>query len=97
LTVNGSDPAPQEILTLFLVVIDLDGSSRVVLDQSERFVSHRLATAKDVLPALANTLSDFQALKAAEAVFSFQMQAARQAQEAAAREQERAAQEQEQQ
>jgi len=89
LTVNGSEPPPQEILTLFLVVLDLDGSSRVVLSQDERFVSHRLATAKDVLPALANCLSDFQALKAAEAVFSFQMQAARQAAEAqAAQEQE---------
>jgi ubiquinone biosynthesis protein Coq4 len=84
MTVNGSEPQPQpqEIVALFLVVLDLDGSSRVVLDENERFISHRLATPKDIYPALANCLADWQGMKTAEAVFGFQMQAARQAAEA---------------
>lgn len=90
MSMNGAEPAPEpppeEIQTLFLVVVDLDGSSRVVLDQTSRFMSHRLANPKDVYPALANCLADWQGMKTAEAVFSFQMQAARQAAEVAARE-----------
>lgn len=78
MTTNGDQPAPEEILCLFLVVVDQDGSSRVVLDQNQRFVSHRLATPKDVYPALANCLADFQGMKTAEALMSFQMQLAQQ-------------------
>lgn len=82
--VNGSEPPPQEVITLFLVVVDLDGSSRAVLNTDERFMAQRIASPKDVYPALANVLADFQGLKTAEAMMSFQMQMARQAQEAAA-------------
>jgi hypothetical protein len=81
---NGSEPIPQppaqEVLTLFLVVVDLDGSSRVVLSTDERFMAQRVATPKDVYPAVANVLADFQGLKTAEAIASFQMQLARQMQ-----------------
>lgn len=89
MTINGSEPVeqpPQEVLTLFIVVVDLDGSSRAILNPSERFVAQRECGPKDVYPALANVLADFQGLKAAEAVMSmsFQMQMARQAQEDAA-------------
>lgn len=83
--VNGSEPPPQQVLTLFLVVVDTDGSSRAVLNTDERFMAQRVATPKDVYPALANVLADFQGLKTAEAVASFQFQMARSAQEAAAR------------
>jgi hypothetical protein len=76
---NGSEPPPQQVLTLFLVVVDLDGSSRAVLDTEERFMAQRIAGPKDVYPALANVLADFAGLKAAEAMVSFQMQMARQA------------------
>jgi len=69
-------------MTLFLVVVDLDGSSRAVLNTEERFVAQRPATPKDVYPAVANVLADFQGLKTAEAMVSFQMQMARSAQEA---------------
>jgi len=72
------------VITLFLVVVDLDGSSRAVLNTDERFMAQRIASPKDVYPALANVLADFQGLKTAEAMMSFQMQMARQAQEAAA-------------
>lgn len=87
--VNGSEPPPQQVLTLFLVVVDLDGSSRAVLNPDERFMAQRIAGPKDVYPALANVLADFAGLKAAEAIASFQMQMARSAQQAsqAAREQ----------
>lgn len=85
MTINGSEPEPQpqEVLALFIVVLDLDGSSRVVLNPVERFMAQREATPKDVYPALANILADFQGLKTAEAVMSMslQMQMARQAQE----------------
>jgi hypothetical protein len=89
MSLNGSESPPQEILTLFMVVVDLDGSSRVVLNNDERFLSHRLANPKDVYPALANCLADWQGMKTAEAVFAFQMQAARQTQEAQQAEEER--------
>jgi ubiquinone biosynthesis protein Coq4 len=84
---NGSDPVPQEtppqeVVTLFLIVVDPDGSSRAVLNTEERFMAQRIATPKDVYPALANVLADFQGLKTAEAMFSFQMQMARSSQEA---------------
>lgn len=79
---NGSEPPAQDVLTIFLVVVDLDGSSRAVLNTSERFMAQRIATPKDVYPALANVLADFQGLKTAEAVASFQMQMARSAAEA---------------
>ena len=82
MSLNGADPAPEQVLTLFLVAVDLDGSSRVVLDQSARFVSQREANPKDVYPALANCLADWQGMKTAEAVFGFQMQMARSAAEA---------------
>jgi ubiquinone biosynthesis protein Coq4 len=66
------------VTCVFFVVVDKDGSSRVVLSPDERFTSERMATAKDVYPALANVLADFQGLKTAEALVSFQMAAARQ-------------------
>lgn len=81
MTLNGAEPEPTEILTLFIVVLDLDGSSRVILDPQERFISHRQATPKDVYPALANVLADFQGLKTAEAIVSFQAQLSRQMQQ----------------
>jgi hypothetical protein len=59
---------------LFLVVLGLDGQSRVVLNPEERFTAQRLATANDVYPSLANVLADYQAIKTAEAVLSFQSQ-----------------------
>jgi len=65
-----------------MVVVDLDGSSRAVIDPSERFMAHREANAKDIFPALSNILADFTAMKTAEAVMAFQMQVARSAQEA---------------
>jgi hypothetical protein len=80
--VNGSEPPPQQVLTLFLVVVDLDGSSRAVLNTEERFMAQRIASPKDVYPACANVLADFQGLKTAEAITSFQMQMARSVQEA---------------
>jgi ubiquinone biosynthesis protein Coq4 len=80
--VNGSEPPPQQVLTLFLVVVDLDGSSRAVLNTDERFMAQRIAGAKDVYPAVMNVAADFAGLKAAEALMSFQMQMARSAQEA---------------
>jgi len=79
---NGSEPPPQEVVTLFLIVVDLDGSSRAVLNTEERFMAQRIATPKDVYPAVANVMADFQGLKTAEAMVSFQMQMARSAQEA---------------
>jgi hypothetical protein len=75
---NGSEPEPEQVLCLFLIVVDLDGSSRAVLDPSQRFVAQRPANPKDVFPAVANVAADFQGLKAAEAVMSFQTQIARQ-------------------
>lgn len=79
---NGNGGDHEEIFTtevqaLFLVVLDNDGQSRVVLDPEARFTAHRLATPKDVYPALANVLADYQAIKTAEAVMSFQTQIAR--------------------
>jgi hypothetical protein len=82
MTTNGSEPAPQEVQCLFMVVVDLDGSSRAVIDPNERFMAHREATPKDIFPALSNILADFTAMKTAEAVVAFQMQVARSAQEA---------------
>ena len=81
--VNGSEPAPQEVVCLFLVVLDADGSSRVVLNTNERFLSQRLATPKDVYPCLANVLADFQGLKTAEAIMSMQLTMAQQFQQPA--------------
>jgi hypothetical protein len=69
-------------MTLFLIVVDLDGSSRAVLNPEERFMAQRIAGPKDVFPAVANVMADFQGLKTAEAVASFQMQVARQMTEA---------------
>lgn len=80
--VNGSEPPPQQVLTLFLVVVDLDGSSRAVLNTDERFMAQRIASPKDVYPAVMNVAADFQGLKTAEAIASFQFQMARSAQEA---------------
>lgn len=77
--VNGSEPPPQQILTLFMIVVDMDGSSRAVLSTEERFMAQRIATPKDVYPAVMNVAADFQSLKTAEAVASFQLQMARQA------------------
>lgn len=78
-TTNGSGVST-EVQTLFLVVVDTDGQSRVVLDPDARFSAQRLATPKDVYPALANILADYQAIKTAEAVMSFQTVLARQLQ-----------------
>ena len=74
---------------MFIVVVDLDGSSRVVLNPVQRFVAQREATAKDVYPAVMNVAADFQGLKTAEAVMSFQQQIARQIQENQQAEEER--------
>jgi len=86
---NGSEPEPEQVLCLFIVVVDLDGSSRVVLNPVQRFVAQREATAKDVYPAVMNVAADFQGLKTAEAVMSFQQQIARQIQENQQAEEER--------
>jgi hypothetical protein len=81
LTDNGAVERPaQEVQALFLVVIDLDGQSRAVFDPDARFTAQRLATAQDVYPACANVLADYQAIKTAEAILSFQTQIARQMQ-----------------
>jgi hypothetical protein len=77
-----------DIVALFLVVLDHDGQSRVVLDPEARFTAQRLATPKDVYPALANCLADFQGLKTAEAILSFQSQLALQAAQQAGAEEE---------
>jgi hypothetical protein len=82
---NG-DVASAEVQTLFLVTIGLDGQSRVVIDPEARFTAQRLATPQDVYPALANCLADYQAIKTAEAILSFQTQIARSLQTAAAQE-----------
>ena len=74
---NGQHPA-QEVQTLFLVVIDLDGGSRVVINPQELFHPQRAATAKDIFPALSNILADFEAMKQAEAVVALQTTLARQ-------------------
>jgi hypothetical protein len=66
------------VQTLFIVVLELDGGSRVVLDANERFVAQRLATPKDVYPALSNVIADFTAMRQAEAVIALQTQLARQ-------------------
>lgn len=79
MSLNGSEPDPEQVLCLFIVVVDLDGSSRVVLNPTQRFVAQREASAKDVYPAVMNVAADFQGLKTAEAMMSFQMQMARQA------------------
>ena len=68
----------QDVEALFLVVLDMNGQSRVVLDPDARFAAHRLATSADVYPALANALADYQAIKTAEAILSFQSQIASQ-------------------
>ena len=80
---NGSEPEQQleaeQVLCLFIVVVDLDGSSRAILNPAQRFLAQREANPKDVYPACANVLADFQGLKSAEAIMSFQAQLARQA------------------
>jgi ubiquinone biosynthesis protein Coq4 len=63
-------------------VVDLDGSSRAILNPMQRFVAQREANAKDIFPAVANVAADFQGLKTAEAMVSFQQQIARQMMEA---------------
>jgi hypothetical protein len=78
LTTNGSEPEPEQVLCLFIVVVDLDGSSRAILNPTQRFVAQRESSPKDVYPACANVMADFQGLKAAEAIMSFQAQIARQ-------------------
>jgi hypothetical protein len=79
-TTNGNEGESQgvDVQALFLVVIDLNGQSRVVLDPEARFIAQRLAVSSDVYPALANALADYQAIKTAEAILSFQTQIARQ-------------------
>jgi hypothetical protein len=76
------EPDPTDITCLFLVIINKDGGSQVVLDPNQQFRSARLATAQDVYPALANILADWTAMKQAEATITFQAQAARKANEA---------------
>jgi hypothetical protein len=83
---NGSESPIIEVTTLFLVVVDTDGQSRVVLDQDSRFSAQRAATPKDVFPALANICADYQAIKSAP-VLSFQTVMARQLAEQAQAEQ----------
>jgi hypothetical protein len=68
-----------EVEAIFIVAVLTDGGSQVILDPSEQFTAMRQATAKDVYPACANVLADWQAMKNAEAVISFQTQLARQA------------------
>jgi hypothetical protein len=76
---NGSEADhAHDVQAIFLVVIDLNGQSRVVLDPEARFTAQRLAQATDVYPALANCLADYQAIKTAEAILSFQAQIAHQ-------------------
>jgi hypothetical protein len=74
---DAADATP--VQTLFLVIVDMEGQSKVVLEPSAQFLAQRQATPKDVYPALANVLADWQAIKTAEAVVSFQAQMARQA------------------
>jgi hypothetical protein len=78
-TTNGNEGDHEEIHAqsvecLFLVVLDLNGQSRVVLNPDVRFAAQRLATSADVYGALANALADYQAIKTAEAILSFQTQ-----------------------
>lgn len=75
---NGSLAPPTDIQACFIVVIDLDGGSRVILEPNERFNPQRLANPKDVFPALSNILADFQSMKTAEAIVSMQASLARQ-------------------
>jgi hypothetical protein len=75
---NGALHPVTEVQTVFIVAVDLDGGSRVLLDPNERFSAQRTATPKDVYPALANILADFQGMKTAEAVVSMQATLARQ-------------------
>lgn len=88
MSANGSEVHANEVQTLFLVTVGLDGQSRVVLDPEARFTAQRLASPQDVYPALANCLADYQAIKTAEAILSFQTQIARQVQAQAAADQE---------
>lgn len=81
MSTNGSEPQIEEVQTLFLVILDAEGQSRVVLDPEAHFTPQRLATPKDVYPSLANILADYQAIKTAEAVMSFQTVLARQLQQ----------------
>lgn len=75
---------PQSITCLFMVIINDDGGSQVVLDVDQKFAPHRLATPQDVYPSLANILADWTAMKQAEATVTFQAQLARKAAEAQA-------------
>lgn len=78
---NGNEAQQgHEVQCLFIVVLDQNGQSRVVLDPEARFTAQRLATSADVYPALANALADYQAIKTAEAILSFQAQIAHQLQ-----------------
>ena len=87
-TTNGNEgdheeinvPQPTAVQTVFMVVLDLNGQSRVVLDPEDRFIAQRQATSADVFPCLANALADYQAIKTAEAIISFQTQIAAQMQ-----------------
>ena len=77
--VPKKDPEVTEVTCLFLVIVNKDGGSQIVLDPNQKFQSHRLATAQDVYPALSNILADWTAMKQAEAVITFQAQAAQKA------------------
>lgn len=77
--VPKKEAEPTEVTCLFLVIVNKDGGSQVVLDPNQKFQSHRLATAQDVYPALSNIVADWTAMKQAEALITFQAQAAQKA------------------
>jgi hypothetical protein len=77
---NGAGDANIPVIECcFLIVVDQDGGSQVVLDLAQRFQAKRPASAKDIYPAVANVVADFQALKTAEAVVNLSRQMAEQA------------------
>lgn len=68
-----------DVETIFIVAVLPDGGSQVILDHNQQFSARRPATAKDVYPACANVVADWQAMKSAEAVIALQTQLAQQA------------------
>jgi hypothetical protein len=73
-----TDGNAQDILCCFMVIVPKEGGSVVVIDPNQRFNAARLATPADIYPALSNALADWQAMKNAEAVLSFQQPFAQQ-------------------
>jgi hypothetical protein len=73
---NGSR-SPISAVCVFVVALLPDGGSQVIIDPEQHFTSQRPSTAKDVFPALANCLADWQGMKTAEAVVNLQVSMAR--------------------